>query len=614
MSWGCFDSKVVLYFLGGTGAVGCGYHWWYTQSSSTYPIAPSLTSSFDSSRAVLHEEYQRYPCRALQGWDVVVRNYYVPMDLDNKRAYGTLLGLHGVWNRTVSSFKLLFAEDQDKRLGNGSAYSLSSSSSSVRVVDDEKAGRASSCTWPEGTQKYSSLVLEPSRQSNSTPFGEEQYSTSRKREQRSYSPTSILRSLVDTATDQTVIRCDPFAPCTTTTKRRRGEGVENEVTVSIPNCANRGTSLEVPYLRTMLSSLAWLPLHPPPLHVGILGVGGGAMSAFLLRYAGKAIHRMDLVDVEPMCFASALNDLGLSTTLKEEDVVIMEGSANHEDSSSHLSMLGKYRADIPFSALRSGRWESGVHLYSMDAAEFLRQAAGGAMQRVSSPTVDASRTSGCTGLPLAPCGSEIPLGTSLHCDSASRAMNEKGIKKERKGWRFFRRPTQSPLHAAHGTIPTFTDDIGNVQGGATTGSLQTKDQLSFTAIPTPTVPTTPSFSKALFDVLMVDLYVGSLFSEQQVHPTFLNLCRANLSSNGVVAFNVPHRLPEFEELCKGVFGKDHVYAISVPSAANYVVIASNGRDGALSNRLRYRRAKEVTKWLKLPYPLEKELPAWWSFW
>lgn len=592
--------------------MGYGHHWWSTPPSPNYLINPSLCAPFDNSRAVLQEEHRRYPCRVLQGWDVVVRNYYVPIPLDGEKTDGRLLGLHGIWNRTVSSFKLFFADHQDKRLRNVSAQSLSSSS--VRVVDDAKAGRVSSSTWPVGTQKYSSMVLEPSEQADGTPLDEKPHTIPRKGEQRLYSLTSILRSVVDTATDQTVIRCDPLAPCTMTTKRSRGEGGENEVMMSIPNCANRGTSLEVPYLRTMLSSLAWLPLHPPPLHIGILGVGGGAMTAFLLRYAGKAIHRMDLVDVEPMCFASALNDLGLSTSLKEEDVVVMEGSTRQEESNDRLPVVEKYRAGVPLSALGSGRWESGVHLYTMDATEFLHHAADSAMKRVSLPTVDSSRSTGCTDEPLVPSGSETPLGMSLHRDSASHAMKEKGTRKEGRGWHFFRSPTRSPPNVAHGTIPTFADDAGNTPGAATLGSFPPKEQHSFTTIPTPDVPTTPSFSKALFDVLMVDLYVGSLFSEQQACPTFLNLCRANLSSNGVVAFNLPQRLPEFEELCKGVFGRDHVYAISVPSAANYIVIAANGRDGALSHRLRYRRAKEVTRWLQLPYPLEKELPAWWSFW
>lgn len=622
-SWGSTSSKFILLLLGGGSTLGCGCHLWHARSSLPSSVICS-SPLFDSSQAITYEEHRRYPCQVLQGWDVVVRNYYVPAHAVGEDGAG--LPLCGIWKRACFSFQYFFADHRERRLMKMRNASVPASSD-VRKVDNEDEGLPSSATWPPDTQKFTTLVLEPSSEGNVTSSGGrskgdiEPHSSSGggSGAPSKASSSSVLQKWVDAVTDQTVIRCDPDARCrrgTTVGRQREGEG--SGQTMSIPNCSNNGETLETPYLRTMLTSLAWLPPHPPPLHVGVLGVGGGAMAAFLLRYIGKAMNRMDLVDVEPMCLASALNDLGLSTVLAKEDVVVLEGDTKRvERGSLDRPLPGNTVHGVLPPSYRPSAVDCGVHLYTMDATSFLRRAAGNAANNVVALV---SESGSPNPLPTRSLGQRQPAFPFRGAGTPTVSPNTAEEKRVdgRKSTRIFT-PQEHPSHSAaiHGTTPTFSEDGKGTQKFVPSKVLKQKgDNPSTVSSPrsTPTMPSTPSFSSSLFDVLMVDLFVGSLFSEQQSHPTFLKLCRESLCSNGVVAFNVPYRLPEFESLCEVVFGKGQVHTIPVPSSSNYIVIASKGRGGAISHRLRCRRAREVTKWLELPYALDKELPFWWSYW
>lgn len=614
-SWGCLDSKFVFFLLGGSSVLGYGYHVWHAQSSP--PSLLSASPSFDSARAVKYEEYKRYPCQVLHGWDVVVRNYYLPVNEQGEG--GMLFNIREFGKQAFASFRKLFSDYRPQRLADTFAHSLQTPSS-VRMVDNEEEGALSSSTWPPGTQKFSTLVLEPSIPANTMHNGKQNDEGQTGSEAALAPSSSALQKWVDAVTDQTVVRCDPMAPCRSAIARVQTEGGESTMVVSVPNCSNNGASLEAPYLRTMLSSLAWLPPCPSPLHVGILGVGGGAMAAFFLRYVGRAMNRLDLVDVEPVCLSSALTDLGLSTVLSEEDVVIIEGRTIHgrgvpDDKPWGTNSLNHFS----LSSQSSHEVDSGVHLYAMNATDFLRQAAGGTVNSVAGPTPNGESGGSSMLKPFSPQWRPgFPMSDVKSLDVLQDSVEKKKLAVEKKDRLAVTTPRQSfNRTVVVDTIPTLEVDRKDSRRSATCQGAEMEQKNSLiTPAPLSLPPISPpsSFSSSLFDLLIVDLFVGSLASEEQSRPNFLKLCRENLTSNGVAVFNIPHRLPEFERMCEVVFGKGQVHAIPVPSSSNYVVIASKGRGGTISHRLRCRRAREVTKWLRLPYALDKELPFLWSYW
>eukprot|EP00796_Vickermania_ingenoplastis_P005618 gene5618-4037_t len=387
-----------------------------------------------SAAAVREEEYSRRPCEVLRGWDVVVRNYYIPAPPPTAPHEGLHAWLTG-----------LFADGQQRRLRPPPAPEalpprLSNDNSVAPLLCSED--------WPRGTQKYSALVLEPS--------------------------DGAASQWLDGCTDQSVIRCDALGRRTAL------------------NCTNSGASLETPYLRVMAAALAWLPPRPPPLRVAILGVGGGALPAFLQRFGGRLVERMDLVDVEPGCFTAALEDLGLDEAL---NIVPPRRGADSGD--------------------------GGVFLYAMDAAEFLRQGS----------------------------------------------------------WSSTATPALGPLR---------DDRIRTRIGPESAGA---------------------------YDLLLVDLFKGSTLCGDVTRRSFLELCHARLSTNGVAAFNLPRRLRDFEQQCHAVFGgPSHVFSLPVPHSSNRVVVVCKGRAAAASHRTLWQRARVVTRTLELPFPAEQQLPIWWRFW
>ncbi|CCW68819.1 unnamed protein product [Phytomonas sp. Hart1] len=150
-------------------------------------------------------------------------------------------------------------------------------------------------------------------------------------------------------------------------------------------------------------------------------------------------------------------------------------------------------------------------------------------------------------------------------------------------------------------------------------------------------PLLPSFSprsrERLFDLLFVDLFLGSDLTDGVASADFLRLCRASLSSCGVVAFNLPARDRPFLQQCRQIFGEANTYLLMNSSSSNVVVLARGGSvsafareglkkggvDGSvpaphLSHRMLYRRAMELSERHQLPFDLSAHYPVWWRFW
>ncbi|ORC84699.1 uncharacterized protein TM35_000421570 [Trypanosoma theileri] len=125
-----------------------------------------------------------------------------------------------------------------------------------------------------------------------------------------------------------------------------------------------------------------------------------------------------------------------------------------------------------------------------------------------------------------------------------------------------------------------------------------------------------------YDVLFVDLFVGSSPPVFLSSVPFLSLCHESLSSVGVAAFNLPAADPVFMDSCHRVFGQQNVYQIPVPASANVVVLARRtttthgdiNEATRLSKRHFCWRAEELQKTHKLPFDLSGHFPLWWRLW
>ncbi|ESL07062.1 hypothetical protein TRSC58_05255 [Trypanosoma rangeli SC58] len=123
-----------------------------------------------------------------------------------------------------------------------------------------------------------------------------------------------------------------------------------------------------------------------------------------------------------------------------------------------------------------------------------------------------------------------------------------------------------------------------------------------------------------YDLLFVDIFVGSESPAFLFSSSFLQLCHEVLSSVGVAAFNLPAPDPEFTDTCRRVFGPGNVFQIPVPASANVVVLARRAVGGnmgggvPISHRHFYRRAKALQNSHALPYDIAGHYPFWWRFW
>ncbi|RNF17334.1 uncharacterized protein Tco025E_04951 [Trypanosoma conorhini] len=238
---------------------------------------------FDASAVERVEEHARRPCQAFPGYAVVVSNYYA-----RTPAAGAPSGGGGA--PPLTRLRELFSNETHTVVQRGDPLAEENQLHTVREVVGDARARApaatpapflASSTWPPGTAKYAAMTIEPTA-SAVLAAGE---------------PIGALRRLADRTTQQSLIRCDPFAS-------------------PAINCAGDASYLGAPYLRTMLSAFLLLPLPLPRLRVAVLGVGGGSLPSFLQRYFSRDMTRLDLVDAEPQCFRAAVEDLGLRETMR----------------------------------------------------------------------------------------------------------------------------------------------------------------------------------------------------------------------------------------------------------------------------------------------------------
>ncbi|PWU90003.1 hypothetical protein C4B63_54g20 [Trypanosoma cruzi] len=244
---------------------------------------------FDASAIERVEEHARYPCQAFPGYSVVVSNYYTRVQTDDVQKNG------GGGETFLKRLLSLFSNDKHTAADRGDPSADENLLHLVReVVGDSRAPLpdtdtsttavtspfVASSTWPLGTAKYAAMTMEPS--SSFSAAGE---------------PVDVMRRLADRTTNQSLIRCDPFASPSM-------------------NCVADASYLGAPYLRMMLSAFLLLPSPLPRLRVAVLGVGGGSLPSFLQQHFSRDIMRLDLVDAEPQCFRAAVEDLGLRETMR----------------------------------------------------------------------------------------------------------------------------------------------------------------------------------------------------------------------------------------------------------------------------------------------------------
>ncbi|KAK7198220.1 hypothetical protein NESM_000779000 [Novymonas esmeraldas] len=314
--------------------VGCSSIWGVGQSRrNAVPV-------FNSAAVVRTEESARYRCEALEGFDVVVRSYYVPTT-DDQTSASPRSSLSARWGR----FAGLFFNDTHRVDTAEAAAATEADASSVRLVvrdarDTRDTQGIAASRWPAGTAKYAALVLEPSSASPSpSPSPSSALSSSDVGARPPAAARSLLRQLADGATHQSLSRCNPRS------------------TLLDMACEGDPAYLGAPYLRVLLSGLLLLPSSPSRLNVAVLGVGGGSLPLFLQRYFGPRLHRCDLVDVEPMCVKAAVEQLGLKEMLNTVELR-SEGGGVHfhvEDAVHYL----RHRVGSPSAV--AGADVSGAH-------------------------------------------------------------------------------------------------------------------------------------------------------------------------------------------------------------------------------------------------------------
>jgi spermidine synthase len=260
---------------------------------------------FNSAAVVRTEESARYPCERLRGFDVVVRSYYVLTDAktetSSRSSISSTNDLAAAVNSSSKRFRRfvgLFSNHTHNVNSDFITQEQDGEAASVRLVvrdakdaaalptraTEDDTGLIAASRWPAHTTKYAALVLEPSATNGA---GSSSTSSSR----------SLLRQLADGATHQSLVRCSPRS------------------TLLNMACEGDPTYLGAPYLRVLLSGFLLLPSTLSHLNVAVLGVGGGSLALFLQEFFASRLHRCDLVDVEPMCFKAAVEQLGLKEQL-----------------------------------------------------------------------------------------------------------------------------------------------------------------------------------------------------------------------------------------------------------------------------------------------------------
>ncbi|KAG5492458.1 hypothetical protein JKF63_01036 [Porcisia hertigi] len=313
------------FFSGGTVLLGCGL--W-----DVMHIRRSAVPVFDSAAVIKTEESARYPCEAIDGFDVVIRSFYVPVAVaSDDRAQAPALSLSARFRGFVDLFS-----NETHRVDSADLPMKAAVAQPVRMVvrdaKDTTTGAVSkliaASNWPPGTSKYAALILEPTSRTSSGSSAAS-----------STPPPSLLRQLADGATHQSLCRCNP-----------RSTRLDMA-------CEGDPAYLGAPYLRVLLSGFLLLPATLSQLNVAVLGIGGGSLPLFLQHYFASRIHRCDLVDVEPMCIKAAVEQLGMKELLNA--VALREEGG-------------------------------GVHYYVEDAINYLTHRVGDADHRTRSPLEDGS--------------------------------------------------------------------------------------------------------------------------------------------------------------------------------------------------------------------------------
>lgn len=305
------------------------------------------------------------------------------------------------------------------------------------------------------------------------------------------------------------------------------------------NCVSDPTHLSAPYTRVLLSAFLLLPTSSfasmPGLHVGVLGVGGGALPSFLQHFFARLIARLDLVDIEPSCLVAAVRDMGL----------------RHGDGVAATTTTTR------------------TYLYASDAQTFL--------QRV--------------------------------CEEGQESTLRRGLQHS------LPRASSAPRHAHKHTTTSASKECfaGMHENSVSESAKACARRADVSAQPSPD----------LFDVLLVDLFVGSELATSVSTRSFISQCQRALRWHGVAAFNLPMRDAPFVQRCQDVFGATNVCTIPVPRSSNVVVLArrvayASGNApavcAAVSHRSLYRRAEQLQRLYHLPYDLANHMPWWWRLW
>jgi spermidine synthase len=137
------------------------------------------------------------------------------------------------------------------------------------------------------------------------------------------------------------------------------------------------------------------------------------------------------------------------------------------------------------------------------------------------------------------------------------------------------------------------------------------DEKGASLVVAPIAPDVPQ--RSLYDVIFVDVFVGSETPAHLQSKEFMRSVQRSLSSVGVATFNLPSSDREFVKDCCDVFGQKNVFVASCRHSANNVVFAmKRNANESMSRRHILRRTSEMCKVYRLPYDVSAHFPLWWS--
>lgn len=178
-----------------------------------------------------------------------------------------------------------------------------------------------------------------------------------------------------------------------------------------------------------------------------------------------------------------------------------------------------------------------------------------------------------------------------------------------------RQMMQAPYYCHAVDAAAFLQQRDPTQGGMTpiVGSSPFVDEEGIALSPTLAVAATTPDVRSAYDVIFVDVFVGSETPAHLQSKAFMQSVQRSLSPFGVASFNLPSSDREFVKDCCEVFGQKNVFVASCRHSANNVVFAMkrNTNEG-MSRRHIMRRANELCKVYRLPYDVSAHFPLWWT--